>query len=328
MKSESEYRIGAIICCFTAMRPGFGWSNVPKTFFVLIFPRTVSVTMKAARSTVGLSERPHVVLTPQIAREIFKLQHIDECSSLHARSVRLSSKYGVTAKAIRDIWKGRSWLDATYELWDAKERPKKRIVGRPKGSRDSKPRARGKNPKLQSRIDIGDTNCARLDAKVNSLEGRTNESTYALRDTKSGACNFQSPTHTAPTPVTVGTNFTMHPTASKQPMLHELLTMHADLASSNSASLPLDVSLISGPSPGIVLPPLALLPSQASLLATQLLRFLLSAPRDNGDVQRPGGALLALAAMGGPLAPSLIAGGEYQGTPSTWEPPIRRYWNY
>ena len=89
------------------------------------------------------SERPRIVLTSQTAREIFELKNTHHYASLHSASLRLASKYGVSSKAIRDIWKGRSWLEATYDLWNVEDRPARRIIGRPKGKKDSKPRMRG-----------------------------------------------------------------------------------------------------------------------------------------------------------------------------------------
>ena len=67
------------------------------------------------------------------------------CASLHSASIRLATQYKVSSKAIRDIWKGRSWLDSTFDLWDSVDRPPRRTIGRPKGKKDSKPRSRGAN---------------------------------------------------------------------------------------------------------------------------------------------------------------------------------------
>ena len=89
------------------------------------------------------NERPRIVLTSKIARDIFQIKATHGFASLHCASLRLASKYGVSSKAIRDIWKGRSWLDATYDLWNDSDRPARRIIGRPKGKKDSKPRVRG-----------------------------------------------------------------------------------------------------------------------------------------------------------------------------------------
>ena len=83
-----------------------------------------------------------VVLSKEQAREIFHLKFTHGHQSLHAASVHLAATYKVSSKAIRDIWKGRSWLDATYDMWNDKDRPKRKIIGRPKGKKDSKQRAR------------------------------------------------------------------------------------------------------------------------------------------------------------------------------------------
>ena len=85
-------------------------------------------------------ERPRIVLTDAQAREIFQLQTDHGYPSLHAASIEFSRRYKVSPKAIRDIWNGRSWLEATSSLWNPADRPPKRTIGRPKGRKDSKPR--------------------------------------------------------------------------------------------------------------------------------------------------------------------------------------------
>jgi hypothetical protein len=94
------------------------------------------------RSKSDSSDRARTVLTADQACEIFASKHHHGFVSLHMASVRLSLKYGVSAKAIRDIWTGRSWLRATHHLWDEKVRPEQKVIGRPKGRKDSKPRAK------------------------------------------------------------------------------------------------------------------------------------------------------------------------------------------
>ena len=84
--------------------------------------------------------RPRVLLSDKEAQEIFKLQTNHGYPSLHSASVVFAKRYGVSPKAIRDIWSGRSWLEATFSLWNAEQRPERRTIGRPKGSKDSKPR--------------------------------------------------------------------------------------------------------------------------------------------------------------------------------------------
>mmetsp|Transcript_28205 Transcript_28205/g.58865 ORF Transcript_28205/g.58865 Transcript_28205/m.58865 type:complete len:252 (-) Transcript_28205:90-845(-) len=90
------------------------------------------------------SNRSRVVLSRTAAREIFIVKSNLGLESAHQASIRLAAKYRISSKAIRDIWKGRSWLDATFDLWSEEDRPCRRIVGRPKGKKDSKPRAKGR----------------------------------------------------------------------------------------------------------------------------------------------------------------------------------------
>jgi hypothetical protein len=84
--------------------------------------------------------RSRAILTHAQARDIFLLKADIEFANVHAASLRIAKQYNVGAKAIRDIWIGRSWLEATFDLWEAKERPPRKIIGRPKGRKDSRPR--------------------------------------------------------------------------------------------------------------------------------------------------------------------------------------------
>jgi hypothetical protein len=79
-------------------------------------------------------------LSPEQAAEIFQYKGKHDFTSDHAASIHLAKKYHVSSKAIRDIWSGRSWLKATFDLWDAGHRPLNNPVGRPAGKKDSKPR--------------------------------------------------------------------------------------------------------------------------------------------------------------------------------------------
>jgi hypothetical protein len=61
---------------------------------------------------------PQIVLTKEQAIEIFLIKYtLSHKSSLTAKSTALADKFKVSAKTVRDIWCGRSWLDATYDLW-------------------------------------------------------------------------------------------------------------------------------------------------------------------------------------------------------------------
>ncbi len=66
--------------------------------------------------------------------------HREKQSWNHQASIKCS----ISSKAIRDFWKGRSWLDATYDLWSEEDRPAPQVIERPKGKKDSKSRVEGR----------------------------------------------------------------------------------------------------------------------------------------------------------------------------------------
>ena len=56
-------------------------------------------------------------------------------------AARLATVYGVSEKAVRDIWTGRTWSRETWHL-DQSRPLQLKLTGRPKGCRDTKPRAK------------------------------------------------------------------------------------------------------------------------------------------------------------------------------------------
>jgi hypothetical protein len=93
-----------------------------------------------ARPSEILGHSRRAILTKQQAREIFGYKNGQGSESSHATSTFLSKKFNISSKAIRDIWTGRSWLDATFDMWNIDDRPPRKVVGRPKGRKDTKPR--------------------------------------------------------------------------------------------------------------------------------------------------------------------------------------------
>ena len=77
--------------------------------------------------------KPRAVLTRDDAIAIFKLKE-----SLQP-ATKVSRFYGVSEKAVRDIWTGRTWSAETWHL-DTTRALKIKPSGRPQGSRDTKPR--------------------------------------------------------------------------------------------------------------------------------------------------------------------------------------------
>jgi hypothetical protein len=83
--------------------------------------------------------RPHAILTSEQAIAIFKLK-LSPSGRTRPCASAVCSVYGVSEKAIRDIWKGRTWFEETSRF--EPERPARdvRPPGRPKGRKDSAPR--------------------------------------------------------------------------------------------------------------------------------------------------------------------------------------------
>ena len=90
-----------------------------------------------------------------------KLSHADAISIYKAKSTSVQANalgvtYGVCEKTIRDVWSGRTWAKETWHLEPARKTALKQI-GRPKGSKDSKPRKRRVLPHPISKIDAGES---------------------------------------------------------------------------------------------------------------------------------------------------------------------------
>ena len=62
--------------------------------------------------------KAHAVLTRDQAIAVFLEKYSErQCSSMTEKSSEVASNFGISPKTVRDIWCGRSWLEATYELW-------------------------------------------------------------------------------------------------------------------------------------------------------------------------------------------------------------------
>ena len=79
--------------------------------------------------------RARAKLSEDEAASIFmvKLEH----TTIPTRVV--ASSYGMSEKAVRDIWNGRTWAKVTSRIIGVRRRPVQ-PVGRPLGRKDSKPR--------------------------------------------------------------------------------------------------------------------------------------------------------------------------------------------
>ncbi len=79
------------------------------------------------------SFRPHAKLSKAQVITIFQAR------TSASVATRLGADFGVSEKAIRDIWTGRTWSRETWHL-DTTRPLQLRAIGRPKGCRDKKPR--------------------------------------------------------------------------------------------------------------------------------------------------------------------------------------------
>ena len=93
------------------------------------------------------------ILDSDKARAIYKCK-LSATSSYSAHASKLARNYGVSPKAIRDIWTGRTWQRVTYSLDPSNTACVTRIekrLGRPRGAKDNKPR----KPKHSSNMPSG-----------------------------------------------------------------------------------------------------------------------------------------------------------------------------
>ena len=90
----------------------------------------------------SLCQAPHDTLESRKTRA--KLTEADALDIFHCKAhlmsaASMSKKYGVSEKAVRDIWTGRTWSKETWHLDASRSKPLKKM-GRPVGRQDTKPR--------------------------------------------------------------------------------------------------------------------------------------------------------------------------------------------
>ena len=95
----------------------------------------------AETNKTRVQTKPQAKLTAEEVIEIFSARENRGKGRVSVHD--LSHRFGVSTKAVRDIWNGRTWSRETNHL-DSRRTPKDfKPIGRPKGSRDKLPR-RGK----------------------------------------------------------------------------------------------------------------------------------------------------------------------------------------
>ena len=91
--------------------------------------------------------RHRAILTEQQAIEIFGFASSHQIVS---SAIAVARMYGVNERTVRDIWKQRTWTHATHPLEGSMRVESKKKAGRPKGSKDTKPRKQKQGPMLSS----------------------------------------------------------------------------------------------------------------------------------------------------------------------------------
>lgn len=83
------------------------------------------------------------VLSYEQAREIFLVKPQVSAPRIIGSTLEIAKAYGVSSKTIRDIWLGRTWYRATYDLDQSKPPSLAKLskkIGRPAGAKDRNPR--------------------------------------------------------------------------------------------------------------------------------------------------------------------------------------------
>jgi hypothetical protein len=111
---------------------------------------------KVFRHNTTIPSKARSVLSNRQATEIFLFKAGNPTNLIcgyvpNAKTVALS--YGVSEKAVRDIWKGRTWSKLTSTLHIHFPLAFKK-AGRPKGSKDSAPRIKGQKSEMQESSNV------------------------------------------------------------------------------------------------------------------------------------------------------------------------------
>ena len=97
------------------------------------------------------SSKTRAKLTESDALDIFY------CKGNITSASAISKLYGVSEKAVRDIWTGRTWSKETWHLDESRPIPTKKM-GRPLGRKDGQPR----KPRSLRKIPETQTSCDKL----------------------------------------------------------------------------------------------------------------------------------------------------------------------
>ena len=91
-------------------------------------------------TTGGQCAKPRAVLTKEQAINIFRISTFNYTKASRPTATSVAKAFGVSEKAIRDIWNGRTWCEETLPLDSSRQPKPRKKTGRPLGRKDSAPR--------------------------------------------------------------------------------------------------------------------------------------------------------------------------------------------
>jgi hypothetical protein len=152
----SNSYLSKVRCSKSQMWPGPNFDSEPPSPTACLHSANAISALNAASSNhldhldpsghnqARIKRHGRAILTNEQAQAIFRHKPTASTKDRSKASV-LSRIYGVSIKAVRDIWVGRTWYRATFHMDHSKPFSPERLekkAGRPSGCKDSVPRAR------------------------------------------------------------------------------------------------------------------------------------------------------------------------------------------
>ena len=87
-----------------------------------------------------MPQKQRAILTEQQAVDIFRILADGSVPLMVSSATFVANQYGINERTVRDIWKQRTWFHATCFLAQGSTSIVKKRMGRPIGSKDTRPR--------------------------------------------------------------------------------------------------------------------------------------------------------------------------------------------
>ena len=113
-------------------------------------------SMQAARTNASSFQSelfPEATAKPRARLTVNDVLNIFRCKQSRMQATTVANMYGMSEKAIRDIWTARTWARETWHLEPSRTLVLKQ-AGRPRGSKDSRPRQQKRSIHLRKELPI------------------------------------------------------------------------------------------------------------------------------------------------------------------------------